>query len=108
MKDPKPSRLITFPGDLDIVDLVNVIDGVEEVVRHQELLVDFVRPPARGNNLKSFEDLYLKARAIIWPGLSHVCRIRSTAEGVYLVQPPAESAVCHLCILVYLVIYDSG
>jgi len=33
----------------------------------------------RGDNLKGFEGFYLKAKARIWPGLSYVCQIRSTA-----------------------------
>jgi len=29
-----------------------------------------------GDNLKGFDDFYLKAKAIIWPWLPYVCRIR--------------------------------
>ena len=31
------------------------------------------------NNLKKYKDYYLKAKARIWPGLSHMCHIRSTS-----------------------------
>ena len=33
----------------------------------------------RGNHSKGFKDLYLKAKARIWPGLSCMCHVRSTA-----------------------------
>jgi len=35
----------------------------------------------RGNNVKHVNDFYLKAKARIWPCLSYVCNIRSTADG---------------------------
>ena len=34
----------------------------------------------RRNNLKYFEGFYLKVKSRIWPGLSWMCHIRSTAE----------------------------
>ena len=33
-----------------------------------------------GNNLKGLNDFHLKAKARIWPRLSYMCHIRSTAE----------------------------
>ena len=33
----------------------------------------------RSNRLKGFEDFYLNAKARIWPWLSYVCHVRSTA-----------------------------
>ena len=35
----------------------------------------------RGDNFKRFDDFYLKARSIIWPQLTYMCHIRSTAVG---------------------------
>ena len=32
--------------------------------------------------MKGFKDFYLKAKAIIWPWLSYMCRVRSTAGRV--------------------------
>jgi len=40
----------------------------------------------RGTNLTGFMDLYLKAKAIIWPWLSYMCHIRSTA-GAFARSP---------------------
>ena len=34
----------------------------------------------KGNNLKGFEDFRLKVKARIWPWLSYMCRICSTAD----------------------------
>ena len=34
----------------------------------------------RGENLKRFEDFYVKAKASIWPWLSYMCRVRSTPD----------------------------
>jgi len=34
----------------------------------------------RGNNLGDFHDLYLQVKARIWPRLSYMCHVRSTAE----------------------------
>ena len=51
-------------------------------------------PPAseqRVNNVKGFQDLYLKAKARIWPRLCYVCRVRSTvAVSISLSLPPTD------------------
>ena len=35
----------------------------------------------KNNTLKVFDDSYLEAKARIWPRLSYMCRLRSTAAG---------------------------
>ena len=35
----------------------------------------------RGNNSKELTGFYLKAKARIWPGLSYMCHVHSTADG---------------------------
>ena len=40
------------------------------------------RVRAKREQLKSVKDLYLKAKARIWPCLSYVCHVRSTAESL--------------------------
>ena len=44
------------------------------------LALDSTSSERRGNNLKVFKALHPKAKAIIWPELSYMCRIRSTAD----------------------------
>jgi len=57
-----------------------------------------------GNNLKGPKDFYLKARTRIWPQLSNVCHIRSTAvpRTLHLTFPHAiENSGTRLCTRVF-------
>jgi len=44
----------------------------------------------KGNQLKGLKDFYLNAKARIWPWLSYMCHIRSTAAC----PPPPRSVYC--------------
>ena len=48
-------------------------------------IILFPAPPAserRENDLKDFQNSYLEASEITWPGLSYVCHIRSIVDCV--------------------------
>ena len=47
-----------------------------------------VAPERRGDNFKHRKHYYSKGKAGIWPRLSYLCHIRSTAVGVRATLPP--------------------
>ena len=46
------------------------------------LTLKSVRFQAKRTDLKGFDDFYKKVKARIWPGMSCMCHVRSTAGGV--------------------------
>ena len=59
--------------------------GCESPLDTQLSSADAPGQARRGNNSKGFKDFSLKAKARVWPGLSYMCHVGSTADEACLV-----------------------